>query len=67
MERVVLKAPDGKYYTDGVIYGKELYLAEGEDGTNFYLIDETELPPEEAFSEATEEDYTNALAKLGVE
>jgi hypothetical protein len=66
MERIVLIAPDGKYYTDGEMYGKELYLAEGVDGSDFYLIDESELPPEEAFSEATEKDYLEALGRFGV-
>lgn len=67
MDRVILKAPEGKYYTDGVIYGKELHLAEGVDGSGFYLIDESELPTEEEYAEATDEDYLAALAKLGVE
>lgn len=55
MERIVLKASEGKILTNGEIYGKEIYLANGEDETKFYeitveeydaLMAVSELPPE---------------------
>ena len=46
MERVILKAPEGQVYTDGTMYGKEIYLAEGKTGEDFYLIPETDLEVE---------------------
>ena len=67
MERITLTAPDGKYYTDGETYGKEIHLAVGLDGSDYCLIDESDLPDAEEYAEATEEDYLNALARLGVE
>ncbi|MBQ7792419.1 MAG: hypothetical protein IJ367_02880 [Clostridia bacterium] len=63
MERTVLTAPEGQYYTDGATYGKEIYLAEDRDASEFYLIDESEG---QAFEDASEEDYKNALERLGV-
>lgn len=38
MERIVLKASKGKIFTNGEIYGKEIYLANGENETKFYEI-----------------------------
>lgn len=38
MERIVLKASEGKILTNGEIYGKEIFLANGEDETKFYEI-----------------------------
>lgn len=64
MERKVLIAPDGKYYTNGETYGKEIHLALGLDGEEYYLIDESEI---ENFEDATVEDYEQALYTLGVE
>ena len=63
MDRVILKANEGMILTDGKIYGRELYLAEGIDGSQFYEIPESEMPSEE---EATIEDYQEALAEFGV-
>ena len=51
-------------YTDGVTYGREIHLAEGRDGSQFYEIPESEMP---TFEEATIEDYQDALSKLGVD
>ena len=64
MERKILIAPDGKYYTNGETYGKEIHLALGLDGSDYYLIDESEI---ENFEDATVEDYEQALSTLGVE
>lgn len=64
MDRVILKASEGMIYTDGVTYGREIHLAEGRDGSQFYEIPESEMP---TFEEATIEDYQDALSKLGVD
>lgn len=45
MERIVLKASSGKVYTNGEIYGKEIYLAEGMNAEDFREVPEPE--PEE--------------------
>ena len=66
MERVILKAPECQVYTDGNTYCKEIYLAEGLDGTEFYLVDESEVPEPEESEPATEEDYIEALGRFGV-
>ena len=42
MSRIVLKAPEGYYYTDGTNYAKISYLAEGMSKDNYYLITEEE-------------------------
>ena len=63
MERMILVAPEGKYYTNGETYGTEIYLAEGLDGSDWYLIDASET---ESFEKATSEDYMAALERLGV-
>lgn len=36
--RKVITATEGHILTDGEIYGTEIYLAEGMDGTDFYEI-----------------------------
>ena len=64
MDRVILKATDGMIYTDGEIYGREIYLSEGEDGSQFYEIPESDIS---LFEEATPEDYQSALSQLGVD
>lgn len=40
-ERIVLYADDGKMLTDGTIYGKQIFLAEGADKSVYYEIPET--------------------------
>jgi hypothetical protein len=40
--RKVIQANDGKIFTNGEIYGKVLYLAEGVNETDFYEITEAE-------------------------
>lgn len=42
MERTILKANDGKVLTDGKIYGKIIYLAQGMDADSFYEISDEE-------------------------
>lgn len=64
MERKILIAPEGKYYTNGETYGKEIQFAVGLDGSEYYLIDESEV---QNFENATTEDYEQSLSKLGVE
>jgi hypothetical protein len=40
--RKVIQANDGKILTNGEIYGKVIYLAEGVNETDFYEITEAE-------------------------
>lgn len=42
MDRVILIANDGMVLTDGEIYGKEIYLAEGVQPSSFYEITDAE-------------------------
>ena len=37
--RIHLIADEGKIYTNGTIYGTDIYLAEGVDSEDFYMID----------------------------
>ena len=41
-DRNVLTAADGMMLTDGVTYGTEIYLAEGEDAAKYREISEAE-------------------------
>lgn len=38
MDRVVIDASEGKILTDGEIYGRTIYLAEGQNADDFYEI-----------------------------
>ena len=68
--RKVIEATEGHILTNGEIYGSTIYLAEGENGEDFYEITleeynslmESGIDPQEA----TAEDYQAALQKLGV-
>ena len=62
--RKVIEASEGKHLTDGEVYGKTIYLAEGVDESSFYEVDESEL--EAIQTEAETEDYKKTLRKLGV-
>lgn len=42
MERIVLHADDGMVLTDGTVYGKIIYLAEGADPSAYRQITEAE-------------------------
>ena len=42
MDRIVLKADSGKIYTNGESYGHIIYLAVGEDASEYYQITEEE-------------------------
>ena len=70
--RNVITATDGHVLTNGDIYGKVIYLAEGMDGADFHEITLDEynsLMEAEASREddkASAEDYMNALKELGV-
>lgn len=41
-ERKVLYAEEGRVLTDGKTYGKVIFLADGENGYNFYEITDEE-------------------------
>lgn len=62
--RKVLKATEGHILTNGKVYGRTIYLAEGMDESAFYEITEEELEAIQAEAEA--EDYKEALARFGV-
>ena len=42
MKRIVLHAKDGTVLTDGVNYGKTIFLAEGVSPDNYYTITDEE-------------------------
>ena len=42
MERIILIANEGRVLTDGEIYGKEIYLADGVSADAFYEITDAE-------------------------
>lgn len=64
--RDYIEASEGMILTDGVTYGKKIFLAEGVDKTAFYEITEEEYNEIFNTDEATEEDYQNSLKELGV-
>ena len=67
MERQTLIASDGMVLTDGEIYGREIYLAEGVNADAFHEITEAEYEQIVNSEEATADDYLAALERLGVE
>ena len=68
--RIVLRADEGKYLTDGETYGKVIMLGESRRAEEFHEITEeeyNELINEDPENIATDEDYQNALRDMGVE
>ena len=51
--RIILYADEGKVLTDGEIYGKEIYLADGADANDFSEITDEEY--EKIMQEESEE------------
>ena len=66
MSERVLIAAEGMVYTDGEVYGKEIWLGVNDDPSNWHEIPESEIPSD-TDADASEEDYLAALAKLGVQ
>ncbi len=70
MERIVLYADEGMVLTDGEIFGKVIYLAEGKSADSFTQITEEEylrfFESGVPVGQATEQDYQTALAEFGV-
>lgn len=58
MERKILKAKDGYIFTNGEIYGEEIYLAEGVDETTFKEI------PKEEYRKILEENEIQEMSDL---
>lgn len=71
MERQVLIANDGMVLTNGEIYGKEIYLADGMSADMFHEITQAKydeiMAQEETDVLAENEDMKSALNLLGVE
>lgn len=70
-KRTIITATDGHVLTDGSVYGKTLYLADGVDASAFYEITDEEYAameePAEPPEMAEESDYLEALERLGVQ
>ena len=66
-ERKILYAPEGMVLTNGEVYGKIIYLAEGADESAYYTITQEEYEAIVNDAEAEEADYVEALERLGVE
>ena len=76
MNRIILYANEGMYKTNGIIYGKEIILEEGLDGSDFYEITEEEynalfendemVEVDNGFNQISEDDYQDALRDMGV-
>lgn len=66
--RKVIEASEGHILTNGKNFGRKIYLAEGDNGSEYYEIslEEYEQIKAEASEEATAEDYQSALRQLGV-
>jgi hypothetical protein len=71
MERKILIANDGMVLTNGEIYGKEIYLADGMSADAFHEITQAEydeiMAQEETDVLVENEDMRTALNLLGVE
>ena len=64
--RKVIEASEGHILTNGEVFGRIIYLAEGESGEDFYEITDEEYNALQEAEEATAEDYQAALRSLGV-
>lgn len=64
--RKVIEASVGHILTNGEVFGRTIYLAEGENGEDFYEITDEEYNALQEAEEATTEDYQSALRQLGV-
>ena len=62
MKKIV--AEEGKVYTDGESYGKEVYMSDKADASIWRQIDEKDILPQ---GDATEADKDAALRRFGVE
>ncbi len=70
--RETITASEGRVLTNGVICGREIYLAEDMDAAAFHEIAEEEYAAmtaegEPSEDDATEADYQAALGELGVQ
>jgi hypothetical protein len=66
MSERVLIAAEGMVYTNGEVYGKEIWLGINDAPENWREVPESEMP-DETDADASEADYLAALAKLGVQ
>ena len=64
--RDCIKATEGMVLTNGEVYGKQIYLADGVDADSFYEITEEEYEVIVNGETATDEDYQEALRNMGV-
>ena len=60
----VMTPDEGKYLTNGETYSTKVYLGKNANPDEWREVDE--IPAEEDDDEATEADYLEALAELGV-
>lgn len=73
MTRIIINANEGKILTNGEIYGKQIFLADGVSESDFYEITEDEyhkIMDDEATPETDEETKLKARAYdiiIGVE
>ena len=71
-QRAYIEATEGHILTNGAIYGRRIYLADGVSEDDFYEITEEEYEEiiaadgEDNPDRATEEDYRAALRDMGV-
>lgn len=64
--RKIIEAQKGCILTNGAVYGRKIYLADGETGEDFYEITDAEYEALQEAEEADVDDYKNALSRLGV-
>ena len=64
--RDYIEATEGTMLTNGDVYGKKIYLADGEDSDAYYEVAEEEYQATVDGELATAEDYQEALRDMGV-